>query len=162
MFGVTVTLTLRPSPAHAQMETFVQAVRELAEAAGQPEPTRSNGIRTAANRMGTALVDGIATSTPWKRGRPRDLRRTGSRAYRLHVELGVAYRARGRLADALREFDAAGALRPSASDVQVLRALTLEAAGRSEEAGRRFGPPGISTPQSSQGVLRGPTAGRRK
>ena len=50
----------------------------------------------------------------------------------------MAYRARGRLADALREFDAAVALRPSASDLQLLRALTLEAAGRAEEAGKAF------------------------
>jgi tetratricopeptide (TPR) repeat protein len=38
----------------------------------------------------------------------------------------------------LREFDAAVALQPSASDVQVLRALTLEAMGRTEEAGKAF------------------------
>jgi tetratricopeptide (TPR) repeat protein len=60
------------------------------------------------------------------------------RVYQLHVELGVAYRVRGRMADALREFDAAVALRPSSSDLQVLRALTLEAAGRSQEAGQAF------------------------
>ena len=54
------------------------------------------------------------------------------------MELGVAYRARGRVADALREFEAALALQPSGSDVQVLRGLTLEAVGRSEEAGKAF------------------------
>src|SRR5262249_8218542 len=60
------------------------------------------------------------------------------RAYQLHVQLGVTYRVRGRLVDALREFDEAAALKPSASDLQVLRALTLEAAGRTEEAGKAF------------------------
>ncbi len=58
-------------------------------------------------------------------------------AYQRHVELGVALRARGRTTDALRELDAAAALRPS-SDLQVLRALTLEHAGREDEARRAF------------------------
>ena len=60
------------------------------------------------------------------------------RASQLHVELGVAYRVRGRIADALHEFDTAAALRPSASDLQVLRALTLEALGRTGTAGQAF------------------------
>ena len=57
------------------------------------------------------------------------------------------------------------ALRPSASDVQVLRALTLEAAGRSEEAGRRFGPPGISirsNPVKAYYVAQRPGVGKRE
>jgi tetratricopeptide (TPR) repeat protein len=41
------------------------------------------------------------------------------------------------MADAIREFDAAVGIRPS-SDVQVLRALTLESAGRYDEAGSAF------------------------
>ena len=141
ILGVTLTLmlTLRPSTAHAQLETFVGAVRELVEATGRPGASRSNDIRAAASRMGTALV-------AWDRN-IRALEARADRAvpgapdqgaYQLHVELGVAYRTRGRVVEALREFDAAVALRPSASDLQVLRALTLETAGRSEEAGEAF------------------------
>jgi tetratricopeptide (TPR) repeat protein len=63
---------------------------------------------------------------------------SSQRAYELHLELGVAYRARGRTADALREFDAAAALKSSAADLHVLRALTLEAAGRTGEAASAF------------------------
>ena len=139
VIGVTVTLTLRPSTAHAQMETFVQAVRELAEATGKPEPSRSNDIRTAANRMGTALVEWDRRIRALEARVDREIPGApNQRAHRLHVELGVAYRARGRIGDALREFDAAVALQPSASDLQVLRALTLESAGRSGEAGKAF------------------------
>jgi tetratricopeptide (TPR) repeat protein len=58
-------------------------------------------------------------------------------AGRSRVELGVAYRARGRLSDALRQFDAAAKLQPS-SDLQMLRALTLEAMDRFQEAGQAF------------------------
>jgi tetratricopeptide (TPR) repeat protein len=138
VLGVTLALTLRPSTAHAQLEMFVRAIGELAEATRQAEPSRSDGIRLAAIRMETALVE-------WDRNiralevRVGEIRGVpDQRAYQLHVELGVAYRVRGRIADALREFDTAVALRPSSSDLQVLRALTLEAAGRSQEAGQAF------------------------
>ena len=57
------------------------------------------------------------------------------RAAQLHIELGVLYRVRGRLADAVREFDASVRLRPSGSDVRVLRALTLRSARTSRRRG---------------------------
>ena len=139
VLGITVTLALRPSTAHAQLETFVQAVRELAEATTQPESLRSNAIRTAANRMGTALVEWDRYISALEAKVVREIPGApDQRAYQLQVELGVVYRARGRLVDALREFDAAVALRPSASDLQVVRALTLEAASRPKEAGKAF------------------------
>jgi tetratricopeptide (TPR) repeat protein len=139
VLGVTVALTLRPSTADAQLETFVPALRELAEAAGQPETTRSSDIRIAVTRMGTALAEWDRNISALETQVHREIPgASNQRAYQLHVQLGVTYRTRGRLADALREFDAAVALQPSASDLQVLRALTLEAMGRTEEAGRAF------------------------
>jgi tetratricopeptide (TPR) repeat protein len=60
------------------------------------------------------------------------------RAAQVHAGLGVAYATRGRLADALREFETAIRLRPSSSDVRVLGALTLEALGRPADAARMF------------------------
>jgi len=139
VLGMTFTLMLRPSSAHAQLEAFAQAVRDLASATGKVELERPNEVRAAVARMGTALAGWdrnigaleaqIAREIP---GAPNQ------RAYELHVQLGVTYRTRGRRADALREFDAAVALRPSSPDLQVLRALTLEAAGRTKEAGQAF------------------------
>src|SRR4051812_16171537 len=129
--GVTALLTLGPSKAHGQMESFVQAVRELADAAGHAEPARSSDIRRAANRMATALAEWDRRIRALEAQVNRDIPAApAQRAYFMHVELGVTYRARGRLADALRELDAAVALQPSGSDVRVLQALTLEAAGR--------------------------------
>src|SRR5436190_14875955 len=140
VLGITAaTLTLRPTSAYAQLEAFVQAVRGLADAAGQTEPARSTGIRSAADRMAAALAEWdrnigalSARVSRESAGTPTD------GTYRLHVELGVAYRVRGRLSDALRELDEAARLRPSSSDVQMLRALTLEAAGRTTDAGKAF------------------------
>ena len=52
---------------------------------------------------------------------------TRASRFQLQLELAVAYRARGRLSDALREFDAAvDQLAAPSADVRVLRALTLE------------------------------------
>jgi tetratricopeptide (TPR) repeat protein len=139
VLGVTLALTLRPSTAHAQLEMFVRAIGELAEATRQAELSRSNHIRIAAIRMKMALVEWDRNITALEVRVGREIRSVPDpRAYQLHVELGVAYRVRGRIADALREFDTAVALRPSSSDLQVLRALTLEAAGRSQESGQAF------------------------
>src|SRR5436190_1585637 len=139
VLGITAALTLRPVPAHAQLEAFVQAVRGLADAAGQTEPARSTGILSAADRMAPALAEWDRNIKALESRVSRETARAiNDGTYRLHVELGVAYRVRGRVADALREFDTAAALRPSSSDVQMLRALTLEAAGRPAEAGKAF------------------------
>ena len=115
----------------------MQAVRGLVEAAA--EPARSKDIRTAADRMAAALAEWDRNISALEaRVRRETTVAPNDGTYRLHVELGVAYRVRGRVADALREFDAAAALRPSSADVQMLRALTLEAAGRPAEAGKSF------------------------
>jgi tetratricopeptide (TPR) repeat protein len=139
VLGATFTLALRPSTAHAQLEAFMHSVRELVEATRQAEPVRLNDVRAAAKRMGTALAgwdrDIGALETRIAREIPGA---PDQRAYELHVQLGVTYRVRGRSGDALREFDAAVAIRPSSSDLQVLRALTLEATGGTEEAGKAF------------------------
>jgi tetratricopeptide (TPR) repeat protein len=109
----------------------MQAVRQLTLAAAQPEPARPGAIRAAANRMGTALA-------AWDRDLAAMEARGVPATFAQHVERALAYRARGRTLDALRELDAAATLQPKASDLQVLRALTLEAAGRPDEAGQAF------------------------
>jgi tetratricopeptide (TPR) repeat protein len=139
LLSVTSTLTLHASTAHAQFEAFVQAVRELAGAAAKAEPVRSNDTRVAAHRMRTALAGWDRNIGALEARVARDTQGApDERASQLHVELGVAYRVRGRMADAIREFSAALALRPASPDLQVLRALTLEAVGRPEEAGQAF------------------------
>jgi len=139
LFGITAILTLQPSPAHAQLETFVQVVHELADASRLTEPSRSAAIHAAADRLGAALAewDRRIDALKAKADREPAGAPAAEQAYQLHVELGVAYRARGRRADALREFDAAAVIRAS-SDLQILRALTLEADGRIAEAGQAF------------------------
>ena len=64
--------------------------------------------------------------------------RSQAATFQEHVALGMLYRRRGQLLPALEQFDAAAALQPDASDVQLVRALTLERTGRLEEAGRAY------------------------
>ena len=133
--GLALAFVLLPSTASPQLETFVQAVGQLALAERQPQASRATAIRAAADRMADAL-------TGWDRSiathEAADPRGSSPDSYRLHVERGVLYRQRGRLDDAVRELDAALAMRPTSSDVQLLRALTLEAMHRSEDAARAF------------------------
>ena len=139
VIGLVIALALWPSTARAQLQAFAQSVRILADAAGQAEPSRTKTLRDAANQMGAALVE-------WDRNVKALETRVATeiagapdaRAFQLHVELGVAYRTRGRISEALREFDGALALRPSSSDVHVLRALTLEAMQRPDDAATAF------------------------
>src|SRR3974390_264618 len=96
----TLTLALRPSTVHAQLETFAPAGRGLAEASRQPEPSRSLGIHTAAERLGPALAEWDRRIAALKARSDGELAEAppADHAYRLHIELGVAFRARGRLA----------------------------------------------------------------
>jgi tetratricopeptide (TPR) repeat protein len=148
--GAAFALVLRPAPAHAQLDAFVQCVRELAVATAQTEPARSNDVRAAARKMRTALVEWDRNILALEARVARDLPgAAAARGYELHVELGVTYRARGRHTDALREFDAAAALKPSAADLHLLRALTFEATGRTSEAASAFRAAWIADPRDA-------------
>ena len=115
----------------AQESAFLAVVRDLATTRGD--------IVVARDRMAAALAEwdrqiaSLQKQVDSKTDAP-DL----DRAFQRHVDLGLMYRRRGRLDEALRQFGAADALRPGASDVQILRAMTLETAGNRDEAGRAY------------------------
>src|SRR6516225_8784110 len=96
LFSFSATLTLQASSAHAQLETFVQVVHELGDASRLTEPSRSAAIRAAADRMGGALVEWDRRIDALKARADSALvgAPAAEHAYQLHVELGVAYRAR--------------------------------------------------------------------
>ena len=138
---LALVLALAPGPVSAQPVAFVQAVPTLAEAAARVTQDPA-ALRQAANRLGAALVEwdrALATQEARTKQELNDA--TTQRQIQLHSEMAVAYRTRGRLADALRELDAAAALpspSSSSSDLQLLRALTLDSSGRTEEASPAF------------------------
>ena len=59
-------------------------------------------------------------------------------AFQMRVTLGEMYVERGRLADALRELDAASRAEPQRADLHLLRGLVLDASARSTDAGEAF------------------------
>src|SRR5689334_25261824 len=130
VLALTLALLFHPSRARGQVDRFVEGIRELAIASGENGTTRAAHIRTATDTMAAALAE-------WDRqisALEADVRRdvpgaTPESGAKRHVDLGIAYRTRGRRADALKEFDAAAALQPMSSNLQMLRALTLEAEG---------------------------------
>src|SRR5688500_8297514 len=121
-----------PRLAGAQESVFVAAVQELATNPGRPIAVRDRmkGALAEWDRHIEAL-ETLASQTTASQG-------LAAGAFERHVALGLAYRRRGRLDEAVRQFDAAAALQSGASDVRLLRALTLEAAARRQEAGRAF------------------------
>ena len=111
-------------PVEAQESAFRDAVRDLA--------AKPADRSVAHKRMALAL-------TEWDR-QLESLRPQGD-ALQRHFMLGLAYHNRGRLDDALREFDAMLALHPTrslAADIHIYRALTLERAGKSVEASEAY------------------------
>jgi protein O-GlcNAc transferase len=132
-----LTLVLIASRSDAQQTAFVQAVRELAERSAAA--ASATALAPVVDRMAAALGGwDEAVEAIEARVRAELPRASQPRAFQLHVELGLAYRQRGRLTEALRQFDAAAALQPTASDVHVLRGLTLESDGQSDAAAAAF------------------------
>ena len=121
-------------PVEAQESAFVAVVRDLAITPGSMSVARDRMTAAAAALAEwDRQLDRLQAQVDPTASRP-----SRERAFQLHLELGLMYRRRGRLDEALRQFDAATAVQPGASDVHLLRALTLEAAGHIDEAGRAY------------------------
>lgn len=119
-----------PIPADAQQTAFLQGLSELTMALEGTYGDEGVRIGAALDRMSAALAvwdREIATAESALRDTPA----TAPSSIRIerHVSLGRLYADRGRLADALREFDAATALAPTRADVHVLRGLVLRQHG---------------------------------
>lgn len=132
------TLILAAAPVHAQKDQFVAGVRDLITATTSADPARS-GVQAAVDRMAAALAQWDRTISAIDSRIVKDLAGAGGRrAYDLHVELGVLYLERGRLADALRHLELAASAEPAASDAHILHAVALEAAGQHDAAARQW------------------------
>jgi tetratricopeptide (TPR) repeat protein len=132
----------------AQPAEFVQAVRALADASTQNEGSRAQAVRAAIGQMQSALREWDRRLEAMQERVERDAPASATeRARALHIELGLALHARGRVDGALRHFDAALAMQPS-SDVHFLRALTLDAAGRTHDSTKAYATAAALDPDS--------------
>ena len=136
---VFVLAVALPRPADAQQTAFLQGLSELTAAF---EGTYGD----EGTRIGAALDSMSAALAAWDReieAAESELRATPATAspslvVERHLSLGRMYADRGRLADALAEFDAAGRLAPTRADVQVLRGLALQEQGTPSTAIEAF------------------------
>ena len=131
---VSVAAVAAPLPADAQQTAFLQGLSELTTAFEGTFGDEGVRIRAAIDRMSVALA-------AWDReieaaeSRLRDTTSASPSAIvERHVSLGRMYADRGRLADALAEFDAAARLAPARADVHVLRGLALQEHGTPRES----------------------------
>jgi Flp pilus assembly protein TadD len=125
-------------PGEAQPERFAEAVSDLAKIA-RVDVRQRPPMAPLIDRLASALAEWDRSISALEARTSAELKGAQeSRTFQLHVELGLAHRRRGNFADALREFDAAAALMPRASDIHVLRALTFDAAGDMENTRRAF------------------------
>ena len=138
LLAVVGTLLLFAAPAQAQKDQFVAAIRDLAAAATATESAQRS-VQAAVERLAAALTQWDRTIRAIDSRIIKDLESAGGRrAYELHLELGVVYLERGRIADALRHLELAAAAEPAASDAHVLRAAALEAAGEHDAAAQQW------------------------
>jgi tetratricopeptide (TPR) repeat protein len=132
---VAFFLLLAPGSSQAQVDQVVLAGRELITAAADGGQEGHERLRSSAVALGQALAELDRAIERVEVSARRELPEAQPlRAFQLHVELGRIYRTRGRLRDAIREFDAASILEPNHSDLQLLRALTHEAGGDANAA----------------------------
>jgi Flp pilus assembly protein TadD len=126
----------QPMPLWAQAAAFLDSVRELATASARSGSARADGIQAATRQMRASLTEWDRLLADAQRRVDREAPTAdAARARGLHLEMATAYRLRGQLDDVLRELDAAISQNAADPQVLLLRALTLEAAGRDESRG---------------------------
>ena len=136
---VALVTLLAPTTSQAQEDRVGVTARDLIAAAAQTDSTRDERIGKTAAAFRQALTDWDRAIQSFEVEAQRELpSASADRAWRLHLDLGIAYRNRGRLTDAIKEFDSAARLRSGESDVQLLRAGTLEADGQAAAAADAF------------------------
>ena len=125
-------LLASPGAAMAQQTAFVQGILDLTAAIEGALGDEGPRIGTALDAMSQALAEWdreIAALETEVRTAP---------AVEKRLALGRMYATRGRFDEALRELDMAGRMQPQRADVQVLRGVILDAAGKSAEAADAF------------------------
>jgi tetratricopeptide (TPR) repeat protein len=139
LFCTTVIL-LCPVRSHAQVkDSFVQALLEFADAANRDVTDNGAALNAAIDAMAQGLAAWDAALARMESGLASEVGAAPPPiAARMRTALGAAYLERGRLADALKQFDAASALDPQLADVLVLKGLALESTDRSVDAAAAY------------------------
>jgi tetratricopeptide (TPR) repeat protein len=137
--GACAALVVFPGVAAAQQGVFVDGVFELTRALEGTFGDEGAGIGPALDRMGNALAEWDRTIRAFEDRVAVALTNTSTQeAGDLRMTLAGMYAERGRLADAIRQLDAASSLEPRRPEALVLRGLVLDAYSNSMEADEAF------------------------
>lgn len=136
---VATALLSAPLPAFAQRETFVEGLVALTTALSGTYGDEGAHARAALDTMSRAL-------TEWDRSLRENEETVAARlptatsqnALEMHATMGALYLERGRLSDALREFQAASRIAPQRPALHLLQALVYEAANEPASALQAF------------------------
>ena len=134
---VTITHLAFPITAFAQKDTFVEGLVALTDALAGTYGDEGTQARSALDTMARAL-------TEWDRSLRENDETVASRlatappqkALEMHATMGALYLERGRLSDALREFQAASRIAPERPALHTFQAVAHEAANESPDAAR--------------------------
>ncbi len=140
-FLLCATLVLFcPVHSYAQVKDgFVQALIEFANAANGDVTDNGAALTAATDAMAEGLAAWDAALARMESGLASEVGAAPPPvAARMRTALGAAYLERGRLDDALKQFDAAATLDPQFADVHVLRGLALESANRRADAATAY------------------------
>jgi len=132
---VSIATVASPRPCSAQQAAFVQGLSELTTALEGTSGNEGARIGAALDRMAAALAvwdRDIAAAESTLRNTSTDV--PALTVVARHLSLGRMYADRGRLADALMEFDAAATLAPERADAPLGSGLALQELGRSADA----------------------------
>jgi tetratricopeptide (TPR) repeat protein len=128
-----------PAVAAAQRAVFVEGLSELTDAVAGTYGDEGARIGPALDKMAGGLAEWDRAIQAFESRLTSELPGAQPRvAVRLRVTLAEMYIERARLADALRELDAACRLEPQRADLHLLRGLVLEASAKSTDAGEAF------------------------
>jgi tetratricopeptide (TPR) repeat protein len=131
---------LCPAGSQAQVkDSFVQALVEFANAANGDVGNDGAQVVAAIDAMARGLAEWDAALARMESGLASDIGNAPPPiAARMRTALGAAYLERGRLDDALKQFDAAAPLDPQFPDVYILKGLALESANRRADAAAAY------------------------
>ena len=130
-----------PARSSAQVkDSFVQAMIGFANAANAGVADDGAAVSAAIDAMAQGLAEWDSALARMESGFTSEIGKAPPPiAARMRTALGAAYLERGRVDDALKQFDAASSLDPQFADVYVLRGLALGSANRQAEAVAAYG-----------------------
>jgi tetratricopeptide (TPR) repeat protein len=132
-------LTWLAVPAAAQKPVFIEGLVEFTAAVEGTFGDEGARVGPALDKMASGLAEWDRANQSYETRLSTDLSGASPQsAFQARLTLSLMYAERGRLADALRELDAAARLEPRRADPHVLRGVVLEAQARPAEANEAY------------------------